>query len=123
MTLRGLVYCSSDHSEASCSRNTRAHPDSAAPAAATAHRLDLPAFDFEGIRLTWPFVDSQQGLLTVERSKNRKPRYIPLSDFALQTLASLTRLDGCSAVFVRDENGTPWQSFQGPLNRAKEKAR
>ena len=74
----------------------------------------------EGIRLTWPFVDSQQGLLTVERSKNRKPRYIP--PFALQTLASLTRLDGCPAVFVRDENGTPWHSFQGPFNRAKEKA-
>src|SRR3989441_3966978 len=33
----------------------------------------------EGVRLTWPFVDSQQSLLTVERSKNRKPRYIPLS--------------------------------------------
>ena len=48
----------------------------------------------EGIRLTWPFIDFHQRLLTVERSKNRKPRYIPLSELALQTLASLPRLEG-----------------------------
>jgi integrase len=76
----------------------------------------------EGIRLTWSFIDLGQRLLTVERSKNRKPRYIPLSEFALQTMASLPRLDGCPSVFVRLENGTPWHSFQGPFNRAKEKA-
>ena len=76
----------------------------------------------EGIRLTWSFIDIHQRLLTVERSKNRKPRYIPLSEFALQTLASLPRLDACPSVFVRLENGTPWHSFQGPFNRAKEKA-
>jgi len=76
----------------------------------------------EGIRLTWSLIGFHQRLLTVERSKNRKPRYIPLSEFALQTLASLPGLDGCPSVFVRFENGTPWHSFQGPFNRAKEKA-
>jgi len=76
----------------------------------------------EGIRLTWSFIDFHQRLLTVERSKNRKPRYIPLSEFALQALASLQRLDGCPSVFVRLDDGTPWHSFQGPFNRAKEKA-
>src|SRR5689334_12436758 len=33
----------------------------------------------EGIRLTWSHIDFHQSLLTVERSKNRKPRYVPLS--------------------------------------------
>jgi Phage integrase family len=77
----------------------------------------------EGIRLTWSFIDVHQRLLTVERSKNRKPRYIPLSEFALQALACLPRLDGCPSVFVRLEKGTRWRSFQGPFQSSQREGR
>jgi integrase len=76
----------------------------------------------EGIRLTWSFVDVQHRLLTVERSKNRRPRYIPLSDFALEALQSLPRLKECPRVFVRLETGSHWHDLRKPFERAKKKA-
>jgi len=38
--------------------------------------------------------------VTVEASKNGKTRHVPLSDYALELLGQLPRIDGCPFVFV-----------------------
>ena len=51
----------------------------------------------EGLNLKWVNVNVQERILAVENTKSGKPRYIPLSDFALQWLNSLVRVIGCTA--------------------------
>ena len=43
----------------------------------------------EGLRMKWADVDFEKKMLTVPRSKTGEPRYIPLSDYAIEWLSSL----------------------------------
>jgi len=83
----------------------------------------------EGLKLKWDYVDTKSRKLTVEAGKTGKTRYVPLSDFALELLGKLQRVDGCPFVFawadtkqaVRDPRhsffegrrkaGLPWVGF------------
>ena len=53
----------------------------------------------EGLSLKWSHIDSQRRILSVDRTKSGKPRYIPLSEYALEWLDSLVRVLGCPYVF------------------------
>ena len=54
----------------------------------------------ERMRLKWDYVDTARRTLTVEASKNGKTRHVPLSDYALELLGKLSRVEGCPFVFV-----------------------
>ncbi len=43
----------------------------------------------EGLRMKWADVDFEKKMLTVPKSKTGEPRYIPLSDYAIEWLSSL----------------------------------
>ena len=57
----------------------------------------------EGLKLKWDYVDTARRTLTVEASKNGKTRHVPLSDYALELLGKLPRIEKCSFVFVWPE--------------------
>ncbi|MDA2929766.1 tyrosine-type recombinase/integrase [Acidobacteria bacterium AH-259-O06] len=69
----------------------------------------------EGLRLTWDDIDfSRRQLIIQGETKGRKARYIPLSDFAIETLRTLVRVIDQKALFVRD-NHKPWKDPRGPF--------
>ncbi len=68
----------------------------------------------EGLGMQWQHIDWQTKHLTVPRSKTGKPRYIPLSEDALEWLSKLVRHTSSPRVFTRP-NGkalkAPRESF------------
>lgn len=76
----------------------------------------------EGLNLQWSHIDFQQRLLSADRTKSGKPRYIPLSEYALEWLDSLVRVLGCPYVFVRLEARQPWRDPREPFFKGREKA-
>ena len=54
----------------------------------------------EGLRVKWTDIDWKKRILTVSRSKTGEPRYIPLSDYAIEWLASLQRYVNSPWVFT-----------------------
>ena len=69
----------------------------------------------EGLTLEWKQIDLHQKMLWVEKSKGKKPRYVPLSDYAIDWLRKLVRIVGCPFVFVnlttRDRLKDPRTAF------------
>jgi integrase len=61
----------------------------------------------EGLKLKWDYVDTKSRTLTVEAGKTGKTRYVPLSDYALELLGKMTRVEGCTFVFVWTETKQP----------------
>ncbi|RPJ64395.1 MAG: site-specific integrase [Acidobacteria bacterium] len=62
----------------------------------------------EGLRLRWDNIDFANSQVTIDGpTKNAKCRYIPLTDFAIGYLRSLTRVVGCPLVFLKHDR-TPW---------------
>jgi integrase len=61
----------------------------------------------EGLKLKWDYVDTRSRTVTVEASKNGKTRHVRLSDYALELLGRLPRIDGCSFVFVWPDTKRP----------------
>ena len=76
----------------------------------------------EGLNLRWSHLNVQERLVSVEHTKSGKPRYIPLSDYALQRLNSLVRIIGCPSVFVRLETQTPWKDPRESFFKGRKKA-
>jgi integrase len=62
----------------------------------------------EGLKLKWDYVDMENRFLTVEASKNAKTRHVPLSDYAVELLKKLPRIEGSSFVFV-------WADLKKPV--------
>ena len=60
----------------------------------------------EGLGMQWQHIDWQTKRLTVPKSKTGKPRYIPLSEDALEWLTTLVRYTSSPWVFTRP-NGKP----------------
>jgi integrase len=76
----------------------------------------------EGLKLTWDDIDFNRRQLIIQgETKSRKVRYIPLSDFAIETLRSLVRVIGQKALFVRD-NHKPWKDPRSPFWEGREAA-
>lgn len=76
----------------------------------------------EGLQLKWSAIDFRNRILTVEHAKGKRPRYIPLSDYALQWLASLPRVIDSPYVFVRLESHDRWRKPEKQFNQARRKA-
>jgi len=77
----------------------------------------------EGLLLKWDQINWEQRILSVQFTKSRKPRYLPLSDFAITSLRSLVRIVGCPYVFVRPESRDRWRKPEGPFNEGRVKAK
>ena len=73
----------------------------------------------EGLNLKWENINVQERILAVADTKSGKPRYIPLSDFALQWLNSLMRVISCPYVFVQLERRDRWRDPRSPFEKGK----
>src|SRR5207249_5117629 len=76
----------------------------------------------EGLLLKWDQINLDQRILSVQYTKSRKARYVPLSNFAISWLRSLPRLAKCPHVFVRLESLDRWRKPEGPFNAGRAKA-
>ena len=76
----------------------------------------------EGIKLQWAQIDRPGRLVAVEKTKNKRARYVPLSDFALKWIDPLVRLIHCPSVFVNLKTGRPWLDPRGPFEQGKKAA-
>jgi integrase len=76
----------------------------------------------EGLLLKWEHINFAQRALTVEHTKSRKARYIPLSDFAIDWLRSLVRVVGWPEVFVRLQTNDRWRKPEGPFCEGRKRA-
>jgi len=78
----------------------------------------------EILKAKWEYVDLERRLLTVPRSKSGKPRYIPLSPFAIRVLVErMQRRRPEDAGFVfPSEPGKPLYDVRGAWKRAKRAA-
>jgi len=76
----------------------------------------------EGLLLKWDQINFDQRILSVQFTKSRRPRYVPLSDFAIEWLRTLVRMVGCPYVFVRLESRDRWRKPEGPFNEGRKKA-
>jgi integrase len=57
----------------------------------------------EGLRQEWSFISLSQRMLTVDKSKTKRARHIPLSDYAMELLKTIPRIVGCAYVIARLE--------------------
>jgi len=77
----------------------------------------------EGLELKWEHVNLGRRQLTVEASKNYKPRRVPISDYAAELFQSLPRILGNPHVFVRlstmDRLRAPRKEFEAGKAAAK----
>ncbi len=76
----------------------------------------------EALALKWDHLDLRNRLLTVEFSKSRKVRHIPLSDFAVEWLLRAVRYLNCPYVFVNSRTGRRWVNPEKVLVRGRRRA-
>ena len=69
----------------------------------------------EGLKLQWSDIDCSRRQLTVQDSKSGQPRYIPLTEYALEWSSKLVRVIDNPYLFVRLETGTAWKDPRGPF--------
>jgi integrase len=75
----------------------------------------------EGLNLRWDHINLGQRIVSVEDTKSGKPRYVPLSDYAIEGLNSLVRVIGCPYVFARLDTGDRWRKPEGPFEAGRKK--
>lgn len=73
----------------------------------------------EAERLEWRHVDLEERILTVDRTKGKRPRYVPISDFAKDLFGTLPRLADVPFCFVRLETFKPVQDVRAPFEKAR----
>lgn len=73
----------------------------------------------EGLRLEWRHIDHARRELTADRTKGRRPRYIPMSDFCVDLLRMATRVDESPYVFIRSETFKPVKDARGAFGKAQ----
>ena len=76
----------------------------------------------EGLYLKWSHVDLKSRMLSVEETKSGKPRYIPLTEYAVQWLNSLVRIIDCPWVFASLDTRDRLRDPRGPFERARSTA-
>ena len=74
----------------------------------------------EGLRQQWSFINLSQGMLTVDQSKTKRARHIPLSDYALELLRMVPRIIGCPYVIARLETMDRLKDPRVPFHNALE---
>lgn len=75
----------------------------------------------EGLRQQWPFINLGDRELTIDKSKTKRARHIPLSDYALELLGMLPRIVGNPYVMVRLETMDRLKDPRGPFHRVRER--
>ena len=75
----------------------------------------------EGLRVQWSDIDWQPKRVTVSQSKTGEPRYVPLSDYALEWLSSLQRHPESPWVFTQP-NGKPLKDPRESFYKGREMA-
>ena len=70
----------------------------------------------EGLSLCWKHVNLTDRLLSVEHTKSGRPRYVPLSDYAIEHLSSLI---GCSIVRMCSSTSKPGTAGSSPGDRLR----
>ena len=75
----------------------------------------------EGLNLRWEHINFGQRIVSVEDTKSGKPRYVPLSDYAIEWLNSLVRVIGCPYVFAQLDTRDRWADPRGPFEAGREK--
>lgn len=73
----------------------------------------------EGLHVKWENINLKTRMLSVDHTKNGKVRSIPLSDFAVELLGSMTRIIGCPYVFARLDTMERVRDPRSPLERAR----
>ena len=76
----------------------------------------------EGLLLKWSHVDLRNRMLSVEETKSGKPRYIPLTEYAVLWLNSLVRIIDCPWVFACLDTQDRLRDPRGPFERARKVA-
>ncbi len=77
----------------------------------------------EALWMEWDQIDFKQRLLTVSgRTKNRKPRYIPLSDLAIEWCLALVRYVHTPYVFVNPRTRQRWANPEKKLRQGRRSA-
>ncbi len=84
-------------------------------AAMTAVMGDTGIRKGEALALKWSNLKISQKVLTVGRTKNRKVRDVPISDYALDWLAKLVRYIDCPYVFVNSSTSRCWVNPEKPF--------
>lgn len=75
----------------------------------------------EGLRLEWRHIDLGERMLSVENTKSGRVRYIPLTEYAIRWLNTLTRGVGIPWVFLKVDL-TPWKDMRDPFYKGRNAA-
>lgn len=76
----------------------------------------------EGLLLKWDFVDVPRRRITVEASKSRKVRHVPMSEYCARLISGLTRIVGEPHVFVRESTMERLRAPRKEFNAGKQAA-
>ena len=76
----------------------------------------------EALHLKWEHVDLKQRLVSVEHTKNRRVRHIPLSPFALEWLNRTVRYLKDPYVFINPRTGSHWVNPDKAFRRGRQKS-
>ncbi len=76
----------------------------------------------EGLRLKWSQIDQRKRMLAVENTKSKRPRYVPLSDYAMEWLGRLVRFVGRPHVFVNPATMDRIKDPRGSFDKGKRAA-
>lgn len=77
----------------------------------------------EALGLKWSSVDFKEKRIYAERTKGKRVRSIPLSDFAIEKLRSLIRFVNQPYVFVHQGTGKRWKNPDKKFREGRETAR
>jgi integrase len=74
----------------------------------------------EAERLEWRQIDLSGRILTIDRAKGKRPRYVPVSDFCRDLLEMVpVRREEDPHVFLREETFKPVLDVRGPFEKAQ----
>lgn len=76
----------------------------------------------EVLQAKWPDFDFKNRIWLIEFNKTGKPRYVPLSEGAVDLLLSLPRVDGCDYPFANPKTKKPFVQIFWAWDTARKKA-
>jgi len=74
----------------------------------------------EALRLEWRQIDLGDRILTVDKAKGKRPRYLPISDFCRDLLGMVPRVAKIPEVFIRTETFKPVKDARVAYRKARE---
>ena len=76
----------------------------------------------EVLRARWQDFDFHKRIWSIEYNKTGKPRYVPLSEGAIQLLNQVPRIEGCDWVFANPDTKKPFVQIFHAWNVVRIKA-